>query len=193
MTIIEVIVAIGIFSIMMIGVSVLIANSFKYQRFILNTNSISIKSNQTITKIIDNIRRATQADNGGYAISSMDDFEFSFFVDIDKDGDTEKVRYYLSGNDLMVGTIDPVGNPITYPSENEVIDTVVSGVINESSEPLFYYYDGTNSVLTTPVVNLISSRMVKVRIIFEGEGDSVDTEMESFASMRNLSDYDGIE
>ena len=38
--------------------------------------------------------------NGAYPLQTLDDQELTFFSDVDSDGDTEKIRYYLIGNTL---------------------------------------------------------------------------------------------
>lgn len=52
--------------------------------------------------MVKEIREAKSGDDGSFAIEKADDKEFIFYSDIDNDGQTERVRYFLG--DLTSGT-----------------------------------------------------------------------------------------
>jgi len=187
----EVIVTIGVFSVIMSGVTLMFTTSWKNYNYIMSTNSASIAANQGMSNIINILRRVRNADNGSYPIESVGDFDLIVFSDLDKDGITERVHYYLNSGNMVVGTSEPSGFPLTYPGTDTTTDIVIKNITNEATEPIFYYYDNANALLSTPVSNLIDVKMIGVNLIIEKRDG--DLNIESFASLRNLSDHDRIE
>lgn len=192
MSFVEMIIAIGIFSLIMVGITMFFVKSWNNYNYVMDINSGSISATQGISKIINNIRRARSADNGAYPIKSVSDFDLVIFSDYDKDGITEKMHYYLSNGNLMLGISDPSGVPPVYPSGDTAVNTIVLNVANDASHPIFYYYDNTNGVINNSTTNLASIRMIKVNLIVQGNSAN-DINMESFASLRNLSENDTIQ
>ncbi len=186
------IIAIGIFSLMMIGITMFFIKSWNNYNYVMDTNSSSISASQGISKIVNNIRKARSADNGAYPIKSVNDFDLVIFSDYDRDGVTEKMHYYLNSGNLMLGISEPNGVPPTYPNGDTTTSTVVLNVINDASHPIFYYYDSTNNVINNPTANLASIRMIKISLTVQGNSAN-DVNTESFASLRNLNENDTIQ
>ena len=187
----EVIVAVAVFSIIMVAVVAFFASSWKNHKLILNTNSASITANQATSKVVDVVRKARIGDNGAYPIQSVASFDLVIFSDVDKDGVTEKVHYYINNNNLLMGTSDPSGNPPVYPVADSETKIIAKDIINDSGEPIFYYYDNANNIISNPAANISLIRMIGVNFVVERkEGD---LNIESYASIRNLSEYDRIE
>lgn len=150
-------------------------------------------ANQNIMIMTREIRNMRQAENGAYPLERAWDQELSFYTDTDLDGQSEKVRYYLDGTNLMKSVIDPVGNPATYPPEQEKLRAVSASVSN-GTDPIFYYYNGdwpedtTNNPLDTPT-RLSETKLMRIDISI----DPTDNEEEEFAidtyiQIRNLKD-----
>ncbi len=121
---------------------------------------------QTLQIMTTEIRSASTAQNGAYAIDSASTSSFVFYSDIDKNGTIEHVRYFLSSSTIYKGVIVPTGTPATYPTSSEVITDVIDNVVTPStSTPLFSYYDtnytGTPPALSPPVV-VSSIRLVGI-------------------------------
>lgn len=93
------------------------------------------------SEFVKEIRTAKQSDSGAYLLDTVDDSEIVFYSDIDYDGSAERVRYTLNGTTLEKGIIEPTGNPIEYLQENESA-RILSENVRNSSDPLFYYYNG---------------------------------------------------
>lgn len=156
-------------------------------------NYISVnEANSNISTFVREIRNTRPGDNGAYALEKALDQEFTFYSDVDFDGDTERVRYYLSGTDLVRGIIEPVGVPAAYPSENEKVKKVASSVANEADEPIFFYYNGdwpadtTNNPLDTPT-RLSDTKLMKVYLKINPDTDSGnDFILESYVQLRGL-------
>ena len=56
---------------------------------------------QTLRTFITEIRSMEPGEDGSYAIAAADVESITFYSDIDIDGDTEQVRYFLSGTTLF--------------------------------------------------------------------------------------------
>ena len=194
---VEMIIAISIFSLLMIGLSVLFARLWSTQRYTIETGLASFAASRGVSTVIKDIRSARQADNGAFAIESGDDFEIIFYANIDDDADTERVRYFLNTTDdvLQKGVTDPntgVVPPTYNPGADEVVTDIAGSIVNDTgTEPMFEYFDTNSAQLTTPITpNDVT--MVKM-LLFANPSPGSGTDnvrIQSFATMRNLSDFD---
>ena len=120
---------------------------------------------QTLQIMTTEIRSATTAQNGAYAIDSATTSSFGFYSDINKNGIVEHVRYFLASSSIWKGVIVPTGTPSQYVTSSEVLTDAVDGVTVTSSTPLFQYYDasytGTQAPLAQPV-SVASIRLVGI-------------------------------
>ena len=115
LTLLEMIIAVFIFLLMMNGVVLLIKYIYRNYGFSME-QGISVNAVQRSLKIMqDDIRGARQADSGAYALKSADDFDFTFYADVDKDGVTERVHYFLENKSIKKGIRKPSGSPSAYP------------------------------------------------------------------------------
>jgi hypothetical protein len=196
MTLVELLVAIFVVTIAMGGFSVLLLRSYTMNSFILETGVASATATRGVNRLVADLRKIRQGDDGSYPIVSGNDMEITTFIDIDNDGKTEKVRYFLQAGSLKSGIIEPsASQPVNY-SATEIVTTVVPYVANEVSEPIFYYYndnypgDTVNNPLTTPIT-IQDARLVKVRLIINVDPNRApeETNIESIAEFRNLNEY----
>ncbi len=151
-------------------------------------------ANSNVSAMVKEIRTAHNGDNGSYVIESATPTSFIFYSDIDADGKTERVRYYLNGTSLMKGIIKPTGSPITYPSASEQIRVVSDGVQNGAT-PVFSYYDKNwpTDTINNPIVSPVNASKVRVVKIYLRintiANDSIhDYVMDSSAMIRTLKD-----
>lgn len=163
----------------------------------LTTLNVSIsvdEANATISTLAREIRAARQGDNGAYPIETADDYEIAFYSDIDFDGETEKVHYFIAGNTLTKETIEPTGVPVTYPPENAIVKIISENVRNLGS-PMFYYYNGdwpqdtVNNPLITPA-DLSDIRLVRTTIRSNTRPSDPNTDylVDTFTQIRMLKD-----
>lgn len=199
LTLVEMLVAIFILSAGMLGFSLLFSSSWKTNKFILETGVTSIRVNRASTEIINNLRKVRQADNGDYPIESGDDFDIQVYLDIDNDGVTERVHYWLDDvNDrLMRGIREPsAAQPPTYAAGDGTTSIIAEYVVNDATQPLFYYYnenypgDTVNNPLATPT-SIGDVRLVRVLIRMNIDPIKApnNINVESFVDLRNLESY----
>jgi prepilin-type N-terminal cleavage/methylation domain-containing protein len=198
MTLLEVVVAIAIALIAMEGFTFLFLKTWDTNKFIIEEGLASAAASRATNKIVIQLRGVQQADNGDYPLESADDFDLEFYADVDDDGVVEKVHYYLDqpNDELKFGVSNPLAtNPVTYPAGDSEVTTVTNFVVNESDNPIFYYYnddypgDTTNNPLSTPAsVGNIQMVRVKLLINIDPVHAPNNVNIESFVDLRNLHD-----
>lgn len=139
-TIIEVLVASAL--LVVIGAGLLgLQYIFSRNQVIVWQNYINIEeANRAAMTIAREIRNMNEGQEGSYPLISADDQEIVFYSDIDLNGQTERVRYTLSGNTLTKGVTQANGEPAEYNTINEV-ETIITEYVRNGSDPVFYYYN----------------------------------------------------
>ena len=140
-TLLEVIVGIFLAAIMVLLIVGL-------QRFVGEAYRFSFEEMQAVEEVrsgvdlmLKEIREAKPAENGSYPLVKADDQELIFYADVDQDGAAERVRYFLAGEELKKGVVQPTDTiPVEYPLEEEEI-SVVASYIRNGADPIFYYYN----------------------------------------------------
>ncbi len=197
MTMIEVMVSIAIFSMAIAGFSMLFSRSWKFNSFAYEEGESTRMASNTINNIVSDLRKVRQADNGEYPVKSAANNDLVVYIDIDRDNATERVHYFLQNGSLRRGISKPSGNPVTYPASDSTVATLANYIVNDSSHPIFYYYnknypgDTANNPLSTPVSSVKNIRLVRVNLMINIKpGVAPDNiSVESFAELRNLNDY----
>lgn len=198
LTFVETIVAIGIISLAVTGFSLLFVKSWKMNSYIFETGQDSFIASRAVGTLVDDLRRARQADNGDYLIKSASDMDLVLYVDIDNDNVTEKVHYYLDQDEdeLMMGISNPSGSgsSVTYPSGDDSVSVLAGHVVNDSGHPVFSYFGNNYFLNNTPFsVPVSSGEIVNIRIIKTSLWVDIrpyqspdHITVESFAQLRNI-------
>lgn len=191
-TLLEMIVAIGIFALISLSISWFISNAFRYNAIIWEQLKTQNDGRRVVQNVVDYARKAEDSSIGSYPIVKTDDYELIFYANIDDDSNREKIRFWLDGTTLKRGIINPSGNPLQYVLANEVLVELAHDVVNiAKSTPLFYYYDanytGTGSSLSQPV-SIPDVRVIRVQLEMEKDPNKtpVPLRIESVVSVRNL-------
>ncbi|NTW14119.1 MAG: prepilin-type N-terminal cleavage/methylation domain-containing protein [Candidatus Moranbacteria bacterium] len=194
MTLVEVVVTIFIMTIGMAGFSMLFIRSWNLNRFILETGVASATASRGVDGLVSDLRKIRQGDDGSYPVVSGDNFDLVAFIDVDNDGKTERVHYYLQNSLLKRGVTEPAATqPVTYPAGDQTTTTIARYIANTTDKPIFFYYndnypgDTVNNPLNTPIA-IQDARLVKVRLIVNINPNRApeETTIESFAEFRNL-------
>lgn len=197
LSLVEMIVAIAVMSLIMAGVTLYFARIWPLQRFAIDSSQAQRNASQSVTGLVTLLRNMRQADSGEYAFSSAGSTEIIFFSDQDGDGAVERVRIFRDGTDLKLGSINPSGSPVSYPVNTEEVRTLVTDVRNGSgsyASAIFHYYDEGNEELSG-AFSVGDVRMVSVDMYIDinPSASPVAAHFESFASIRNLSEYDRLQ
>jgi len=95
LTLIETLVTVAVFTLIIGGLTGLILMIYKTQRYTWDQAMAINEVRKGIETMIDEIREAREGNDGSYMIEKADDKEFIFYSDIDNDGKTERIRYFL--------------------------------------------------------------------------------------------------
>lgn len=197
MTLIEMLLAIAIFTIGIQGFTMLFMKSWKSNAYIFEMGQASSAVSEGLNKMVKYIRMASQGDDGSYAIKSADDNDLIIFSDYDKDGIGERLHFYFQNGQIKMGITEPAnGVPKTYPNGDQQTTLIADKIVNDSGTPVFYYFnkdypgDQANNPVSTPA-NVAGIRLVKIFLkinINPGRGPE-NIETQSFVELRNLNDY----
>lgn len=195
-TLIEVVTTVSVVSIMFVVASNFIIDTMQSQRYLSEQNDAIVESRKAVAKITSELRETVSADTGAYPLDTLDDQEIIFYSDVDKDQETERVRYFLNGTQLIRGVIEPTEDAVTleisYDTATETTNAIAYYIQNGVT-PLFTYYnedypsDTVTNPLTTPADPSVT-RMVGVHIETNVDPNRIpDTrDLDSFIQLRNL-------
>src|SRR3989344_3635132 len=139
MTIIETLVWIAIFISAMTALMASVLYLYRANNYTIQQASATASAQRGIDSMVRTVREVSYASNGAYPVVSIAANDFRFYADIDSDVGIEQVHYYLLGNMLMKGIVEPTGDPAVYTG-TETVSTVSEDVRNiAQSTSLFTY------------------------------------------------------
>jgi len=168
-TYIEAVVAVAITAVVAIVVGQFQTNVLNYNRMFSQFLSAADDLRGIMRPIAGEIRAARGSENGSYSIEEASENTFTFYTDYDKDGQTERMRYFLDGTDFKRGIIEPSGVPAVYDQGSEVVKTIATGLDTSVGYIFLYYdenYDGTTNPLTQPV-KISDVRLVQIEMTID--------------------------
>ncbi|KKQ27543.1 MAG: hypothetical protein US42_C0008G0054 [Candidatus Magasanikbacteria bacterium GW2011_GWC2_37_14] len=191
-TLLELLVAMGIFTLISGAVTYLITDGLRYSRIIWDQLEGQSEVRKVLSEVVNDVRRAETSSTGAYPIESASKYSLVFYANIDVDSFREKVRYYLEGTNLKKGVTKPSGSPLIYNSGNEKIVILAHNVINISkNQPVFSFYaesyQGTGNALSEPITTT-DVHVVRVQLEIERDANKspVPIRGESLTQIRNL-------
>lgn len=171
-TLIEILIAIGIFGLIMIVVGSFQTNIFKYNQ--ISRDSLqSAEDARSILRVMVREMRSMQPSNiGSYPISQAATSSITFYSDTDADGIREQIRYFLSTTTLKKGVIVPTGTPLTYNPAQEKFSFLAYNIKNGTSTAMFEYFDNTYTGTSSPLVQPVTVsnvRLVKINLLIDAD------------------------
>ncbi len=163
-SLIETVIAVAILGLIILAVGLFQGNIFRFNTALNNQLTGQFESRQAIEKITAEARVAATAGNGAYPLESVLDSSLIFFSNVDSDAGIERIRYFVSGTTLRRGIIEPLGSPVTYPSANETITTVLNNLANGAT-PVFSYYNTNYTGIESPLPQPVDARVVRFIIV----------------------------
>lgn len=187
LTLIEAVVAVGIFSISM---SAIISSVIFFYR--ANTSSLEQSyqidsARRGIEFLVRDLREATYGDDGTYPLSAIASTSITFYSDTDKDAVIERIRYSLQGTQLYRNVLDSSGTPPSYAGAGATSTVSIHVRNDEEAVPIFRYYDSggieiTDYVQVDEVRSIIIDLIVNVQPVRKPE----EFTLHSSATLRNL-------
>jgi prepilin-type N-terminal cleavage/methylation domain-containing protein len=190
-TLIESLVAISIFVIALAATMGFILGLYKANSYTFQQAQAIEEARNGVQTMVREIREAKAGDDGSYIIEKADDYEFIFYSDIDKDGQTERVRYFIDGTDFKKGVIDPIGSPpryITNPNDNNYSEKIfILSKYVRNQPPIFRYFDSNLNELPAPA-RLKDTKLMRVYLVINVDPNRPpqDFVLEDEVQLRNL-------
>lgn len=170
-TLVEVLVAIGIFSIITVGATSLLLWAMHGRDVVFEQLSTQNEGRKAVQDFSNEVRRATASSIGAYPLQTAEEQQIIFYSNIDDDTWRERVRYFVSDRTLKKGILKPSGNPLVYNTANETITEVAHEVAN-GVLPIFSYYgenyDGVSNTSTLPSpINVNLVRIIGMKLYLD--------------------------
>lgn len=192
-TLLEVVVALGVFALIITIITEILLTSFRTKDIVFEQLLTQNEGRRVVQDFVNELRSANVSSIGAYPLETVGTSTIIFYTNLDTDSYRERVRYFLQGTILKKGIIEPSGNPLTYNAGSEVVTEVVHSVAATTSTPLFTYYgqDYNGTTSSTPLlepVNISQVRVVGIQLTLEKKPNVSPTPftIQAKAAIRNL-------
>lgn len=188
MTFIEALVWIAVFISAVIALSTVLISFYRANNYALKDANAISSAQHSMDIVVRAIRTASYSNVGAYPVISISANQISFYAPVYKgDPNIQQVRFFVQGNSLMEGIIEPAGDPPTYTGTealSDMSDYVQDIAVGTST---FLYYDQSGNPITN--YSLFQNvRFVTVNLIVDVSTTSLPTQLTltSSAALRNL-------
>lgn len=186
-TLIETIIVIAATTLIFITLGTLLAYFYKTNAYTLEQSIAVGQARRGVEDAMKYMREASYGSDGSYPIESAATSSITFYANINSDWAIEKVTYVLQDGTLYRVSAEPMGSPPSYTGGAPATTTVAVSVVNNSSTPLFRYFDDTGTELVMPVnVSKIASIETTVVIDVNVNRAPVSFTLSGGATLRNL-------
>lgn len=182
-TIIEMMLSIAIIVLISTIVLNFVTDGLTLSRFESEQETAVKIARDAMAVVTKEIRKANQSELGGYPILTIEDFNFIFFSDVDNDNETEKIRYYLNGNELIKSITEPGADSLYAGADST---STIANYMNNQAEPIFRYYDSDQN--ETSEINDIRMININLKINVTPTIMPNDYYVETDINLRNLKD-----
>lgn len=106
-----------------------------------------------VSTMVSELRSIAPSANGSYPLEAVNATSVIFYVDADKNGAVDRVRYFFGTSTLKRGSVRPTtSTPAQYVTSTEQVSTL----LNYVTKGAFWFYDssysGSQASMTLPVV-----------------------------------------
>lgn len=188
-TLIETLVVVALTGVVVLALAFLIQYFYKTNAYVLEQSQAVHSARTSVTHAMADLREASYGADGSYPIAYAGTSTVTFFANLGGayGSGVEKVRYYLSGTALYRGVTLPAGSPPSYALQSEAQTLVVQNIRNDSSSPLFSYFDADGNALSTPApVSKVASIHIRVLTDVNPERAPNVYVLNGSATLRNL-------
>jgi Tfp pilus assembly protein PilW len=172
-TVIELLVSVFIVTLIMGAVPIFFKQIFTSSSQKTQFLNDSDESRYIISRFTSEIRSAAYGADGSYPLNQAGDTQIIFFTTLGGSSTTtvKRIRYYVSGNTLYKGIINPSASAPIYNSASEVVISVARDLASTTGSSGFSYYDGnydgsSTAVAFTQPVNVNLVKYVKLNLSF---------------------------
>ncbi len=190
LTLVEVIMTIGILTIVLLAVSQAVLMFYRSNNYVVDQAVTINNARKGMEALSRDIREATYGDDGSFPVSAIGQQSFTFFSDIDGDIGIERVRYFVNGADgtLRRGIIDAAGLPLSYNPASEIVTIIAGDVRNIAlATTTFRYYNEAGAEIVN-FSNVTEVAHVRLNLIINVNPQTApnDFMLRSSATIRNL-------
>lgn len=158
-TIIEIVIAISILGIITLLFNNYISQSYKTIKFIEEFNDAVENAKRGMRIMSQELREINVAETGAFYFEIANDYEIVFYSDVDADGQTEKIRYFLNGRNLTKEITEP---DYTGTANASIISQYVENQTMAIPQKIFTYLDENNQPLDP--INLNNIKLIKIHL-----------------------------
>jgi type II secretory pathway pseudopilin PulG len=187
MTLLEALVWVAITSMILLAIVNSVLYFYRANTYAVEQSSAVTSAQRGIDSMIQTMREAAYSSTGAWPVIAMSETSFAFYADVDDDPFIERIRYYLDGNSLVRGVVDPSGDPPVYTNP-EALTVISDNVRNtEQATPMFQYYD-LNGDLMADLTKIAEVRFVQATVIVNVNPFRAPNQftLRSTAAFRNL-------
>ncbi|MCD5381028.1 MAG: prepilin-type N-terminal cleavage/methylation domain-containing protein [Candidatus Pacebacteria bacterium] len=166
MTLVEVVVVVGIFTVLSLGISTSVTSLYKNNSYAISQAEEIDNARRGMTQWNRDVKEMTTAEDGTYPVAVIEEHRFGYYSDTDQDSSVEYVEYVLATTTLTKYKYNATGTPAAYstttPDSIETLSLYVQN-INEATST-FTYFDNAGLQLssTSPIVDV---KYIKAQII----------------------------
>jgi len=191
MTLVEMLIAIGIYTVLMLAITNSITTFYQYNAYALEQSNEVDNARRGVTQWNRDVKEMTTAEDGTWPMAISGEHRLGYYSDTDRDDSVEYVEYILASTTLRKFTYNPTGSPATYdlttPDSEEILSEYVQN--RNQATSTFFYYDnnGVQLASTSPIINI---RYIQMQVIVNIDPDRNPGEfmLRSSLAPRNLKD-----
>jgi len=166
MTLVEVVVAIGIYTVLTLAITTSITALYQYNSYTIEQADEIDNARRGMTQWNRDVKEMTTAEDGTFPIVVIGPHHLGYYSDTDQDDSVEYVEYILASSTLTKYTYNPTGVPASYdlttPDTSQILSEHVQN-INQATSTFFYFDNAGNALSSTsPIVNV---RFIRAQII----------------------------
>lgn len=183
----EALVWVALFASAMLAITSSLLAFYRTNSYAIQQGQAVVSAQRGIEQAVRVIRETAYSSQGAYPVVAMGANSFTFYANTDSDVFIEKVRYAVEGTNLIVGTVDPSGDPPAYTAP-EVTSTAADYVRNiERSMTTFHYYNSAGTEITD-YTRIADVRFVTIDLIINIDVNRLPNELtlHSSATLRNV-------
>jgi len=166
LTIVETVIAIGIYTVLMLAVTSSIATFYRTNAYALEQSNEVDNARRGVIQWNRDVKEMTTAEDGTWPVAIIDEHTLGYYSDTDQDDSVEYVEYVLASTTLRKFTYNATGSPATYdlttPDSEEILSEYVRNI--EQATSTFFYFDNNGSQLasTSPIINV---RYIQMQLV----------------------------
>lgn len=186
-TLIEMLVVISLTSIILIAMMRFLGSTLGSYRLLFLQTFANETARVQLKRMSHSIRSARPSNTGAFPVIETSAQRLVFYANADADDDTERIRYELTGTNLVRGVTEPTGNPVVYNLAGEQVTTLARSIQN-GANPVFSYYTSDYPGDATPAANIADTSYIAFSLVIDPEPtlDPPSITVQSQVQLRNL-------